>query len=150
MRKIKEVYDKHKSEVPYEIDFESQRGHLLTLKTPDKLDPSLKSYSWDTLPINPEDYGGFQYEVIKEKKQGNFMTSQERFDQIKEKIYSGKYDYVINAGDPDQEGELLIRIVLSQMNNKLPILSIVNAAAIIHNNVFFISQAKSFKIRQNS
>ena len=122
MRKIKEVYDKHKNEVPYEIDFESQRGHLLTLKTPDKLDPSLKSYSWDTLPINPEDYGGFQYEVIKEKKQGNFMTSQERFDQIKEKIYSGKYDYVINAGDPDQEGELLIRIVLSQMNNKLPIL----------------------------
>ena len=85
MRKIKEVYDKHKSEVPYEIDFESQRGHLLTLKTPDKLDPSLKSYSWDTLPINPEDYGGFQYEVIKEKKQGNFMTSQERFDRIKEK-----------------------------------------------------------------
>ena len=90
MRKIKEVYDKHKNEVPYEIDFESQRGHLLTLKTPDKLDPSLKSYSWDTLPINPEDYGGFQYEVIKEKKQGNFMTSQERFDQIKEKIYSNE------------------------------------------------------------
>ena len=122
MRKIKDVYDRYKSEVPYDIDFESQRGHLVTLKTPDKLDPSLKSYSWDTLPINPEDYGGFQYEIIKEKKQGNFMTAQERYDQIKEKIYSGKYDYVINAGDPDQEGELLIRIVLAQMHNKLPIL----------------------------
>lgn len=121
MRKIEEVYDNHKQDFPFEIDFRSQRGHLVTLKNPAEMDPSLKAYSWDTLPIDPKDWGGWQYKVIEDKKVGNYMTSRERYDDIKKALHSGKYDFVINAGDPDQEGELLVRTVLDHMHNRLPI-----------------------------
>ena len=120
-REIETVYKKHKSEIPYEITFMEQRGHLLTLKNPTELDDTLKKWDWDTLPIHPEEYGGWQYKAISEKKTGKFLTSQERFEAIKKELNSGDYDFVINAGDPDQEGELLIRIVLAALRNKLPI-----------------------------
>ena len=121
MRKIEHCYKSNRDKIPYEIDFVSQRGHLVTLKYPDEIDESLKDWTWDTLPINPEEHGGWQYKIIKDKKTGNFLTSRERYDEIKAALKSGKYDGVINAGDPDQEGELLIRIVLKHMKNKLPI-----------------------------
>ena len=37
MRSIERVYKDHKSDIPYEISFIEQRGHLLTLKMPDEL-----------------------------------------------------------------------------------------------------------------
>lgn len=110
---IEDVYNKHKREIPYEIVFCEQCGHLLTLKAPDEIDESLKEWRWDTLPFHPEDYGGFKYKIITKNK--------ERFKTIKEELDSGDYNFVINAGDPEQEGELLIRIVLSALKNKLPI-----------------------------
>ena len=67
MRKCEEVYDKHKKEIPYEITFLAQRGHLLTLLDPSEMDDELKEWSWDTLPIHPEEHGGWQYKIIKEK-----------------------------------------------------------------------------------
>ena len=118
---IEEVYNKHKSEIPYDIKFMEQRGHLLTLKTPDEIDEDLKKWEWESLPIYPDELGGWKYKVIQEKKVGSFLTSKERFEAIKKELSSGSYDFVINAGDPDQEGELLIRIVLSALKNKLPI-----------------------------
>ena len=122
MRRIEEVYNDHVSEISYKISFVSQRGHLLTLLSPDEMDEEQKNWRWETLPFVPEEHGGWKYKVIKEKKTGSFLTSQERFDIIKKELSSGKYDFVINAGDPDQEGELLIRIVLSQAENKLPVM----------------------------
>ena len=121
MRKVEACYKAHKKEIPYEITFVSQRGHLVTLKKPDELDEELKDWSWDTLPINPKEHGGWQYKVIEEKKTGNFLTARERYEEIKRELKSGKYDFVINAGDPDQEGELLVRIVLAHMKNRLPV-----------------------------
>lgn len=120
-RTIEDVYDKHRKEIPYEITFLEQRGHLLTLKDPAELSENLKKWSWDTLPIVPEDYGGFKYKVIPEKKTGNFLTSKERFEKIRSELSSGKYDFVIHAGDPDQEGELLVNIVLRSLKNTLPV-----------------------------
>ncbi len=120
-RKIEASYQKHKSEIPYRITVLSQRGHLLETCMPDELDPSLKRWSWDTLPIYPENYGGWKYHVIKEKKTGNFKTSKERYDEIKRALSSGQFDFVIHAGDPDQEGELLVNMVLTQAKNKLPV-----------------------------
>lgn len=120
-RTIEEVYNKHKGEIPYDIKFLDQRGHLLTLKSPDELDEDLKEWSWDTLPIHPEEHGGWSYKIIPDKKVGSFLTSKERYMAIKDELNGGSYDFVINAGDPDQEGELLIRIVLSALKNKLPI-----------------------------
>ena len=120
-RTLEDVYNKHKSEIPYSVTFMDQRGHLLTLKSPDELDEELKDWSWDTLPIHPEEHGGWKYKVIEEKKTGTFLTSKERFYAIRDELKSGGYDFIINAGDPDQEGELLIRIVLSALGTKLPI-----------------------------
>ena len=121
MRKIRDVYEKNSRKIPYDITFTSQRGHLVTLLSPDEMNEDLAEWSWDTLPIHPEDQGGWRYKVIKEKKTGNFMTSEERYDLIAKAIKSGDYDFIINAGDPDQEGELLVRLVLRQAGNKLPV-----------------------------
>lgn len=121
MRKIEEVYDKHEGELDYSIHFESQRGHLLTLKSPSEMDEALGQWTWETLPIVPEELGGWQYKVIQEKKTGSFMTARERYEAIKKEINSGKYDFIIHAGDPDQEGELLIRIVLKDIGTRLPV-----------------------------
>ena len=120
-RAIESVYKKHQSELPFEITFMEQRGHLLTLKTPDELDEDMKEWTFDTLPFAPEDHGGWQYKVIKEKKTGNFLTAGERYSAIKRELKSGQYDFVINAGDPDQEGELLIRIVLGAIGTNIPV-----------------------------
>ncbi len=119
MREIKAVYDRHRNEIPYECTFESQRGHLLTLMLPDELEPEMKQVSWDTLPFFPKEW---KYKVIEETKQGNFQTAQERFDSIKSELQSGKYHFVINAADPDQEGELLCNMVLQEANSlNLPV-----------------------------
>ena len=121
MREIQNVYEKHKNELDYEIDFESQRGHLVTTFDPNELSESLSKISWDTIPIFPENYGGWQYKIIKEKKTGNFKTASERYAILKTKIRSGDYDFIIHAGDPDQEGELLVNLVLLQIGTKLPV-----------------------------
>ena len=122
MRKIQDVYENHRTEIPYDIIFQSQRGHLVTLMLPDEIDETQKDWSWENLPIEPEKWeGGWKYKVIEEKKTGSFLTAKERFQQIDKELKSGKYDFVIHAGDPDQEGELLVNIVLQYAKNKLPV-----------------------------
>lgn len=120
-RTIEAFYEKHRGEIGIDIDFFNQRGHLLALKTPDEIDEELKKWSWENLPIHPEEHGGWQYKVINEKKVGNFPTAKERYVSIGNALKNGNYDFVINAGDADQEGELLVRIVLSALRNKLPV-----------------------------
>lgn len=120
-RIIEDVYKKHKSEIPYEITFLEQRGHLLTLLLPSEMDEEQKKWKWENLPFHPENHGGWKYKSIEEKKVGSFLTAKERFKKIQEELASGKYDFVINAGDPDQEGELLVRMVLTQLKCTLPI-----------------------------
>lgn len=121
MRQIEAVYRTHKDELPYTATFTSQRGHLISLKSPDELDETLKSWSWDTLPIEPETLGGWQYKITEERKTGKYLTSAERYKEITKELKSGAYDFVINAGDPDQEGELLIRETLTFAKNRLPV-----------------------------
>ncbi len=121
MRKIEDVYNNNRASVFYNIDFTAQRGHLVTLLTPNEMDESLSEWTWENMPIEPENYGGWNYKVIQEKKVGNFLTAQERYNEIKRKIDSGNYDFIIHAGDPDQEGELLVNIVLQYAKNTLPV-----------------------------
>ncbi len=120
-RTIEEYYKKHKSEIPYDIDFIEQRGHLVTLMLPDEIDEEQKKWCWENLPFHPEEHGGWRYKTISEKKEGSFLTAGERYKKIGELLKRGDYDFVINAGDPDQEGELLIRSVLKCLGNKLPV-----------------------------
>ena len=121
MRTIQKVYNDNRATVPYEITFMAQSGHLLTLMSPDELDVSMKKWSWDSIPFHPENYDGFRYKIIQREKRGKFATPGEIYEDIRTAITSGAYDFIINAGDPDQEGELLIRIVLAELNNPLPI-----------------------------
>lgn len=121
MRTIQDVYKKNSGSIPYEIKFMCQSGHLLTLMSPDELSDDMKLWNWDNIPFHPEKYDGFRYKVIHREKFGNFPTPKETYESIGNEIKNGGYDFVINAGDPDQEGELLIRIVLAELNNTIPI-----------------------------
>ena len=121
MKKIQEVYEDNGPDIPYDITFVSQRGHLLTLKKPDEIDEDYAVWKWDNLPFVPEEHGGWQYDYIKEKRVGKYKTPKERYDEIKKELSSGLYDFVINAGDPDQEGELLIWETLKFAKNRLPV-----------------------------
>ena len=122
-RTIEDVYDRHKKEIPYRIIFKEQRGHLLTLKLPSEIDENMKVWSWDHLPFDPAEHGGWKYKIIPEKKEAHFLTAKERYMDLKETLESGDFDFVINAGDPDQEGELLVQLVLRSLKNKLPVKS---------------------------
>lgn len=119
MRTIMEVYNKHRNEVPYELEFVAQAGHLLTLKLPSEIDPEQAKWSWDNLPFFPKEHGGWQYKVI--TGNGPASKAKERFYDIRDELKSGDYDFIVHAGDPDQEGELLVDIVLRALHNHLPV-----------------------------
>ncbi len=110
MRKIKAVYDAHKSELNYHIDFVAQVGHLVCLMTPKEI--SEEKYGKWTLSEYPTIYP-YQYKVKE--------NTADVFSNIKKTYDAGNYDYIIHAGDPDQEGELLVRLVLNKIGNKKPV-----------------------------
>lgn len=113
MRTIKETYETV-SGLDYKITkFTAQAGHLVRLLLPSELDEEQKKWSWDNLPFYPEEHGGWKYRIIEGKTQ--------LFNDIKKEISSGNYDFIIHAGDPDQEGQLLVQLVLDQCKNKLPV-----------------------------
>lgn len=113
MRTIRDVYNKHKSEIPMDISFVAQAGHLYRLLSPKEMDEKQAHWAWENLPIDPDAMGGFKYGVIDRTK--------DIVKTIKEELNSGEYEAIINAGDPDQEGELLIRETLEMLHNKLPV-----------------------------
>ncbi len=121
MQQIQQVYEKYQDQFPYEIDFMAQRGHLIRLLYPNEIDPSRNVWKWENIPFFPDEEGGWKYDVIKEEKKGKYLTSQERYHKIEQALHSGKYDFVIHAGDPDREGELLVCLVLKKAGNRLPV-----------------------------
>lgn len=109
MRTIRDVYNRHRGEFDFEIDFVALAGHVLGLKMPDEINPSYKKWSLDHLPMEVP----FRYKTLSGKAQ---IVS-----QIKSAINSGQYDFVVNSGDPDQEGQVLVREVLQHVGNRLPV-----------------------------
>lgn len=110
MREIQGVYNRHKNELDFSIDFMAQAGHLLGLKSPKEVNTSKYSkWSLETLPeIFP-----YEYKINDGK---NKLVS-----DIKNAVKTGKYDFIIHAGDPDQEGQLLIEETLDYIKNTLPV-----------------------------
>lgn len=82
-------------------------GHIIELVKPEKYDPSFKSWDINLLPIIPSTW---QYEVKPDAK--------EQFNNIKTLLKSATT--VINCGDPDREGQLLIDELLLHLKVKLP------------------------------
>lgn len=110
MREIQKVYQMHQKELDYTIDFTAQAGHLLGLKSPKE--------------INTEKYGKWSFDNIPEIYPYEYKISEGKnklvYD-IKTMIKSGNYQFIIHAGDPDQEGQLLIEETLDFIQNTLPV-----------------------------
>lgn len=76
-------------------------GHLFEIVPPHEMDPKLKRWQLETLPMIPET---FKYKVIPSK------TS--RFKAVKEIIKNPAVTEIIAAGDPAREGELIVQLVV--------------------------------------
>jgi DNA topoisomerase-3 len=83
-------------------------GHLLRLFEPEEYDSSLKAWSLDTLPIIPEHW---KYKPVERTKP--------LLDGIG-KLLKGA-NVVVNAGDADREGSLLVDEILEYFGWKGPI-----------------------------
>lgn len=86
-------------------------GHLLNLVEPEKLDPKYKSWNLDDLPIYAKNW---EKSIAADKKQ--------LVDTIAN--LSKSADLVINAGDPDDEGQLIIDEVLNYIGYKGKVLRV--------------------------
>lgn len=85
------------------------RGHIMEMLSPNEYDETFKKWSYSTLPIIPN--------IFKKKVKEN-QGYPEIFKRIKELIPQASE--IINVGDPDREGQLLVDEVLEKLNCKLP------------------------------
>lgn len=83
-------------------------GHILEQCDPSAYDEKYKKWNLDDLPIIPKTW---KLSVKKDAK--------DQFKVIKDLI--GKADYIVNAGDPDREGQLLVDEVLEYCHNSKPV-----------------------------
>lgn len=90
-------------------------GHILTLKEPEDYDKRYKKWTISDLPIYFDNWG---------KKigtdSGGFESKRDRVKLIGELLE--RSDSVIHAGDPDDEGQLLIDEVLEWFDYKKPVM----------------------------
>ncbi len=70
-------------------------GHLLRLKNPDEYDSNLKKWSFDTLPL-----------PIKSMQLKPIEGKTKQINTVKDLIKQASV--IVNAGDPDEEGQLLV------------------------------------------
>lgn len=83
-------------------------GHLLEMAEPEDYDPAFKQWNFDQLPIVPESW--------------NLLPKDDAKGQIK--VISSllaRADAVVNAGDPDREGQLLVDELLDYLGNRTPV-----------------------------
>ena len=83
-------------------------GHILEQFSPDEYDAKYKRWRLEDLPIIPEKW------QLKIK-----ASAAQQFAVVKNLL--GKADIVVNAGDPDREGQLLVDEVLLFVGNKKPV-----------------------------
>lgn len=115
-------------------------GHILEQLSPNEYGEEYKVWKMETLPIVPAEW--------KLKVKAN---AQKQFDIVKKLIKEA--DIIVNAGDPDREGQLLIDEVLLYVGTKKPIQrlllnalddkSVKEALANIRNNQDFIGLRNS-------
>ena len=99
-------------------------GHLFTLMDIEEYDvgydPTGK-YSWsiDELPFVPSP---FRYTIKKDPKTKKADPGvRKQFEVIKKLIHRSDVDGIINAGDSDREGEIIVRIILDNAGNTKPV-----------------------------
>ena len=83
-------------------------GHLFEMAEPDAYNVAYKRWSFATLPIVPSDW--------------RLIPRESAMAQINAiKLLLAQCDEVVNAGDPDREGQLLIDELLEYFENKKPV-----------------------------
>ena len=114
MRTIQDVY--RQINYPDTITFKSFVGHIIGLKNPkdygvvDGVDWSNKLWNEDMIPMIPNK---FLYQVSSDKKA--------MYRDLTNEIASGNYDYIINACDPDREGNHIFQLFYNYSKCTLPI-----------------------------
>lgn len=110
MRELKSVYDNHKSEINYTIDFIALAGHVCMYGKPNDYEQWNKKWTEleAYLPMIPEKW---KINVIPSKK--------EVFNGIKKKIEENNYNGLICATDADREGNLIFYLLETKLNKKI-------------------------------
>ena len=85
-------------------------GHVLQQAEPQDYDPKYKRWKAEDLPIIPTEW-----------KLLISPASKEQFHIIEGLISSPDVDAIVNAGDPDREGQLLIDEILDYVGNEKPV-----------------------------
>ena len=85
-------------------------GHLLRSFEPEDYDEKYRMRRMEDLPIIP---------AVWKLKIGNDAQKQKQYNIIKELLT--KADSVVNAGDPDREGQLLVDELLENLGNAKPV-----------------------------
>ena len=121
-------------------------GHILTHKEPEEVDPSLKKWTLESLPI---------YFPKWDKKP--LPNKIELFNSVKELMHSNQVTEIIHAGDADSEGQYLVDEVLEYCSNKKPVKRLMvndntlggvqKAFSKIEDNSKYISLGKSAEAR---
>ena len=78
-------------------------GHLLEQAPPEAYDERFKKWRMETLPIVPE-----QWKLVPKKETYKQLQAVEKLVK--------KADVLVNAGDPDREGQLLVDELFSYLN----------------------------------
>lgn len=93
-------------------------GHMLSLKEPEDYDVKYKKWSLDALPIYFDNWG---MKIGADTSKGrNYETKEQRVNFIGELLRES--ESVIHAGDPDEEGQLLIDEILRWFNYEKPVM----------------------------
>ncbi|MBP5269979.1 MAG: DNA topoisomerase III, partial [Clostridia bacterium] len=87
-------------------------GHLLSLADAEEYSPDYKAWRSDVLPIVPEK---FKYTIRKDR--GN----QSQYTLLRKLIERDDVDAIVNAGDSDREGEIIIRNIITHTGTKKPV-----------------------------
>ena len=107
-------------------------GHILEQAMPEDYNPAFKNWSTEHLPIVPPSW--------------KLLPKEESAAQLKAiKELLGQADVIVNAGDADREGQLLVEEVLHYLGNKKP----VKRVLITDNNPGPVKQALA-AIKDNS
>lgn len=111
MRAIQDAYAVVKPKLGFEIDFTSLRGHFMELKEPEEYDSKWgKPWNIESLPIVPNK---FEFKIKNDCKAD--------YKKIKEMIFSGKYDFIINGCDAGREGQAIFWSFYESTGAKLPV-----------------------------
>lgn len=109
-------------------------GHILTHKEPEEIDPSLKKWKLDTLPIY---FSKWDKKILPYRK--------DLFNTVKDLIYSNEITEIIHAGDADSEGQYLVDELLEYCSNKKPVKRLM-----VNDNTLGGVQKAFSKIEDNS